>query len=295
MVKNDAPDFRSWAMLIGVSLVWGSSFILMKRGLVVFNPQQVASMRIFFAMLCLLPVLPRSLKIVKRKEILPIIGVAVVGSGIPAFLFTIAQTQIDSAAAGVLNSLTPLSTLLLGIVFFGARLRRNTLLGILLGLVGAGLLIVLKTDGQLSSNSNYWYGLFIVLATIGYGTSVNLVKHYCQNIPAISINALAFAIIGPWVGIYLFSSDFLYKLQHVPGAWVALQYVAILAVFGTAVANIIFFRLTQRTTAVFASTVTYLIPIVAVLWGVIDNEAIDYSYLVGMSLILGGIYLSSRM
>lgn len=263
----------------------------MKRGLEVFSDFQVANMRIFFSMVALLPLVLFRFRKVSRKDLLPIAGVAVIGSGIPPFLFTIAQTQITSAATGVLNALTPLFALIVGVLIFKTAFHKKQLTGVLVGLVGAVSLLLMAPT--LDAGGNNWYGLFVVGATICYATSVNIIKRYCQNIPPITLNILVFSMIGPFAGIMLFSSDFVHRLTTVPGGWEAFGYVLILAVVGTAFATILFFQLVQETDAIFASTTTYIIPVVAVVWGLFDGEAIGWEYVIGLGLILLGVYLVS--
>ncbi len=282
---------KSWIYLLVVSFIWGSSFILMKKGLVAFSPFQVACMRIFFSMLALFPFI-LYLKKLKKEQFWAIAGVAFLGSGIPPFLFTTAQTQITSAATSIINSLTPLFALIVGVIFFHMLFSWRKLFGVLLGLIGATLLILLSTP--LEAGGNNWYGILVVLASLCYALSANFIKTYCQNIPPIALNVGVFFMIGPLAGIGLFSTDFISVLVHQPDAWIALAYVLILAVFGTAFASILFFKLTQETDALFASTTTYLIPIFAIGWGFLDDEVIGWEYAIGLGLILAGVYLASR-
>ncbi len=288
----------AWALLLVSSAIWGASFILMKRGLEVFPSSQVASLRIVLTFLCLSPFLWSSLKQVKREYWLPIFGVGLTGSGIPPYLFTLAQTRIDSALAGILNALTPLFTFLLGVMIFGLVFNGRRLLGVVFGLLGAVCLILFNGDGQFlsafSSTDDQWYGIFIVLATICYASSVNLIKKYCQNIPPIALNTLAFLMISPWAFIHLSTTDFLHILQFKEGAYTSLGYIFILSLFGTAIASILFFHLVQMTDALFASNVTYLIPIVAIVLGFLDGEAIGWMHFVGLGCILLGVYFSSK-
>ncbi|MEM9991946.1 MAG: DMT family transporter [Bacteroidota bacterium] len=285
-------QMQSWLLLVSLALVWGSSFILMKKGLEVFGSNQVAALRISIATLSLLPFVVWSFKKVQRKDYGILFLVALFGSGMPPFLFTHAQTEISSALAGLLNTLTPLFTFLLGVVIWKLMFSWRKLGGILLGLVGAVGLMLFSQPPE--GGGNNWYGLFVVLATASYALNANLIKQYCQDIPPIAISTIGFVFTGPIAMTYLLSTDFLTILQSDAGAWWALFLIALLAVFGTAIANIFYFRLTQLTDALFASTVTYLIPIIAILWGIWDGEAIDWTYFVGMLLILGGVYLASR-
>lgn len=285
---------RNWSVLLLLALIWGSSFILMKRGLEVYSSTQVASLRIFLTTLAMLPFLLTGFRKIRRQDLRPLFIVAVAGNGIPPFLFTAAQVHLSSAAAGILNSLTPIFVLLFGIFFFKMTFKWDRFFGVALGFLGAASLILFSTPQSTVVSNEYFYGLFIIGASLCYAVSVNMVKTYCQHIHPITINLVVFLIVGPWAGMYLFSTDFVNVLQTHPLGWSSFGYIVILAVFGTAIATVIFFQLTQKTDALFASTVTYLIPIVAIFWGLIDGEAIGWAYAVGLVGILGGVYLARQ-
>ena len=290
----DSPSLKSWILLVVSAVIWGSSFILMKKGLLAFSPPQVATIRIFFSMVVLFPFLFSGLKHINKKNLPYVLLVAVTGSGLPPFLFTAAQAHLPSAAAGILNSFTPLFTLLIGVLVYHVVFEWRKLTGVLLGLAGAALLVFTTAPNNADRNGNYFYGLYVLLATLCYGISVYTLKQYCQNIPATALNSVVFAILGPVAAIYLFSSDVFTILKTNSYAYTALGYLAFLAVVNTAFAGILYFKLTQQTSALFASTTTYLIPFVAVLFGVFDGETIGWSYGIGLLLILGGVYLASR-
>lgn len=285
------PNWQSWFLLVSIALIWGSSFILMKKGLLVFDAYQVASMRIFFTAIALLPLLPRSMAKVNKAELPLIFLVGVLGSGIPPYCFTIAQSHIDSAATGIFNSLTPIFTFLFGILLFKTAFNTQKLAGVALGFIGAASLLLLSSDESVNINA---YVLFVVLATLFYGFNVNIIKTRCQDIDAIALTTVSFVMMAPFTGIHLFSTDFISLLQHQEGAWLAFSFVLLLAVVGTALATMLFFKLTQMTDALFASMVTYIIPIVAIVWGFVDGETISWTYLFGLTLILIGVYLASR-
>lgn len=288
------PTLQSWLLLIATALIWGSSFILMKKGLAVFPPRQVATMRIFFTMLAMLPFIYRGIGKINKQNLLPVLVIAIAGSGFPPFLFTAAQTHLPSAAAGILNTFTPLFTLLVGVWVFKVVFEWRRLAGVLLGLAGAILLVFTTAPHNTNGSANFFYGSYILLATLCYGISANTVKRYCQNLPAIALNSVVFCILGPFAGLYLLSSDVLTIIHTNPMAYRALGFIVILAVFNSALAGIFYFKLTQKTSALFASTATYLIPFVAVMFGAYDGEAIGWSYVAGLILILSGVYLASR-
>ena len=292
-MKKGNQEYLAIAMLIFLAIVWGSSFILIKFGLAEYSSNQVASMRIFFSFICLLPLMIIKWKKVPKSAWKPIMVVGLVGSCIPAFLFALAQTKLSSSTSGVLNSLTPIFTFTLGVVVFKNPFDLKKLAGVIIGLIGAILLILLRTDG--SFDPNYTYGLFIVLATFCYGISVNVVKKYLQEVPSLAISSLSFSAVGAACGLYLFLfTDFWSVFNSSPDAVKSAGYVFLLAALGTAFALIIFNTLVQMKNALFAASVTYLIPIVALGWGIWDGEDVGLLHLIGLATILFGVYLANR-
>jgi drug/metabolite transporter (DMT)-like permease len=285
-------DLKSMFALLTLSMVWGSSFILIKRGLVVFDATQVATLRIGISALAFLPVFLYRFHRIDWGRLKYFLIVGLCGSGLPAFLFAIAQTEISSSMTGILNSLTPLFTLFIGILVFNARFVWAKLLGVMLGLVGAVLLILMSAG--MAGSGNLWYALLVVLATICYATSVNTVGAYLKDLSSVTISSVSFVLFGGPALIYLFSTDFIPLMQQGAESWLALGYVSILAVLGTVLASILFFKLVQWTTPLYSSTVAYLIPIIALGWGLVDGEMIGWGHLIGMTLILSGIYLSRK-
>ena len=282
---------RNYASLAFLALIWGSSFILMKRGLEVFNFMEVAALRIVIAFVSLIPFLPQAFKLVKPKHYFPIVISAFLGNGIPAFLFTKAQTELDSSLVGTLNGTVPLFTLILGVYFFSAKPSKANILGIFLGLLGIVFLAFSTLKDGFAFNG---YIFLVVLATIFYATSINVIKKYLQDLNPASIAALAFLIIGPIAAVYLLNTSFLYQLQTHPDGYKALGYIALLSVLGTSMAAIIFNRLLNRSSAIFTSSITYLIPIVAIFWGVLDGEIITSYHVLGSVIILSGVYLVNK-
>ncbi|MCB9264401.1 MAG: DMT family transporter [Lewinellaceae bacterium] len=280
---------RSWAVLLALSLIWGSSYILIKKGLEVYSSSQLATMRLSISALAFLPILAYRFRRVDWSRWRPLLVVGLTGTAIPAFMFAIAQMHISSSVAGVLNSLTPLFTLLLGVLLFGSSTHWAKVLGVLVGLGGAAMLILFGKEA--GAQGNPWFGLLVIVGTICYATSSNVVGTYLRDMSAVTISAAAFVMVGLPALVFLFSTDFVEVLGHREGAWLALGYVAILSLVGTVLASIIFFKLVQWTTPVFASMISYLVPIVAVSWGAFDGEPITMIHLLGMGLILSGVYL----
>jgi drug/metabolite transporter (DMT)-like permease len=279
-------------ILLFLSFIWGSSFILIKRGLDVFSPLQVGSIRVSFAFILLLPFALKYIKSVFRLKWKQIIIYGLLANFIPAILFAFAETGLSSSLTGILNSLTPMFTLLIGAMFFGISIHKQQTVGLAAGFVGSFLLSFIGSGGDFGSFN--FYALFVVAATVCYGVSSNLVIRYFRKIDSLALTALAFFSLGGFALIYLLSSDFIYKMHNVDGAWTSLSYLFILSAFGTALALILFNRLIQVTTAVFASTVTYLIPITAVVWGIMDGEELYALHFVGMGLIIIGVYVVNR-
>lgn len=280
-------------ILILLAFIWGSSFILIKFTLEHFTPQQVGSLRIFISFLVLLPGwLFAKARTFTRKQIIALMLVAMFSSGIPPFLFAFAQTKIDSSLAAILNSLVPLFTLLIGLVFFGRKATWLKVLGVLMGLVGAITLILFQAGDDMYKNVGF--ALLVVIAALFYAAGSNVLKERLSNISPITITTVTFTLLGP-VGIYLvWHYDVATTLQQSPDAWQAIGYILILSIFGTAIALVLFNYLIQRTTALFGTSVTYLIPVVAIFWGVLDGEVIGWIQAIGLLVILLGIYLSSK-
>tara|TARA_Y100001978_G_C23685973_1_gene431930 strand:- start:237 stop:1106 length:870 start_codon:yes stop_codon:yes gene_type:complete len=288
MQKNN--NVANWSIMILLAFIWGSSFILMKRGLDVFSYEQVADLRMGLAWLSLLPFVWSQLKKTPTHFWIPLAVVGLFGNGIPAFLFTKAQTQLDSSLTGILNALVPLFTLLIAVFIFKTKVKGYNILGILIGLAGAIWLV--SGDGVVIENAHYAW--FVVVATICYAISLNTIKNYLDKMNPIHITGLAFFFAGPPTLIHLFCTDFLEIMNKQEKAWNALGYIFILAVVGTSLAVAIFNKLVARTTAIFASSVTYLIPIFAIMWGVIDGEKIALQQIFGTAIIFAGIYLVNK-
>jgi len=284
-------SFKNYITLIFLAVVWGSSFILMKRGLAAYDYMQVAALRLFIAFLSLTPFMLKAIKVVQRKHLLAIVAMALFGNGMPAFLFTKAQTELDSSIIGILNSLVPLFTLLLGVYFFKTKPTKTNIVGVIIGLFGAVVLIY-STMGEGVKINNY--GFLVILATVMYAISINVIKKYLHDLDALSITALAFLLIGPLSAIYIFNTDFLEIATTTNQGVIALGYIALLAVVCTSSAVVIFNKLISQSTAIFASSVTYLIPVVAIFWGVFDGEKVTLIHLLSVVIILSGVYLVNK-
>lgn len=280
-----------YTILMIVALIWGSSFILMKIGLKSFSSSQVAAIRILLASLVLLPYSIKNLKFLKKKDVPALLVTGFIGSFFPAFLFTKAETQIDSAMAGMLNSLTPVFTLIIGISFLKIKSNIVQVIGLILGLGGAVGLIL--SDAQLNEGSFNGYALLIVLATIFYAINTNQIKTYLSHLKGIQITSLAFLFIGPVAFLYLLTTDFSSALATPNWGW-HLGAIAILAILGTAFAMVLMYSILRYASAVYATSVTYIIPIFAIMWGLLYGERITLFHVFCMVLILLGVSLTNR-
>jgi drug/metabolite transporter (DMT)-like permease len=282
----------AWSILAGLALVWGSSFILIKRGLEVFSSQEVGALRLSITFLVLSPFAINRINKLKKEEWKYLVFLSI-GSALPAFLFAKAQTGIDSSLAGILNSLTPLFTMIIGLSFFSLKTKWFNIAGVLIGLAGAiGLISI---SGGRSFEFNFQYAIYIIIATICYATNVNLVKYKLKETDAFTITIFSFFITGLPVLLYLFIfTDFMRKMATEPSALEGLGYISILAVIGTGLALFAFNRLVKIASPLFASSVTYLIPIVAISWGAIDGEKMSFISYLWMAVILLGIFLVNK-
>ena len=283
---------QKWLYLVLLALVWGSSFILMKKALIGLTPIQLGALRIIFTGIFLFSTSAPSIKQIKKKHWKYITFTAFAASFFPVFLFAFSIDQIDSAVVSILNSFTPFNTLIFGAVLFGFSFKRIQFYGILIGLIGCGILIL--HGASLNENQNYWYSIFVLIASVGYALNVNMVKKYLYDLkPRAIVTGNFLLIFIPAILVLYFTgffSDYVYDKE----GFIALGYVAILAVFGTGLAKIMYNKLVQISTPIFSSSVTYLIPIVAVFWGFIDGEAFSIIQLFGGIIILLGVYLVNK-
>jgi drug/metabolite transporter (DMT)-like permease len=280
-----------WIYLVGLALIWGSSFILIKKGLMGLSALQVGSLRIIFAAIFLLLIGFRSLSKIPKEKWKFIAMTSMFGTFIPAFLFAIAQTEIDSSVTSILNSLTPLNTLVLGALVFGVGFERRQVWGVVIGLLGSLLLVF---NGAMNHpNQNYYYAILVIIASICYAVNVNLIKKFLSDLSPVSITTGNFLVLlFPSLAILYFTgfSEVIQveKVQH------SVVFIMILGIVGTGIANIVFFKLIQMSSPVFATSVTYLIPVVAFFWGLLDNEMLTSVQFIGAFIILIGVYLSAK-
>lgn len=282
-------DIKGWVVFVILAFVWGGSFILIKKGLIHFTAVEVGAIRIAFSAIAFMLIfLFSKIKFPKGKFLLVTL-IVLTGNGVPAFLFAIAETRLGSAVTGVLNSLTPIFALLVGIFLFGIKLRKHHLVGLLLGCLGIAVLMIGEKDWHVSS-----YVFFVVFGTFSYGLSANLVKRYCQDIHPIAITAVGFSSLGFISLIILWFTGGYAKMADTETWHVSMVSLITLSLICTVFANILFYWLIQRTTAIFGSAIAYAIPCMALVWGSLDGEQITWFQLTGFVFIIAAVYSLRR-
>jgi drug/metabolite transporter (DMT)-like permease len=282
-----------WIYLLILSIIWGSSFILIKKSLLGLTAYQLGALRTIISGAILLAFGYNKLKTIPKAKWKWLLISGLLGSFIPSFFFAIAETEIDSAVASILNSLVPLNTILLGFAVFKIASTKRQVLGVVVGFIGTAILII--KGSELNANQNYLYAGFVIASTLMYAANVNIIKRYLQDVKPLAIAAGNYVfIVIPALIILLFTDFFSSETFNDPALPKALLYITILSVLGTAMAKVIFFKLVQISTPVFASSVTYIMPIVALIWGILDGEAFSFIQGLAALLILVGVYLSHK-
>lgn len=278
--------------MILLGTVWGASFLIIKRSVQIFNPYQMAMWRMVLAMLVYLPIAGVFYSKIDWKRWRPLVVVALAGSAVPNFFFAVAQRHVNSSLAGILNTLTPLFTLVLGLSFFSMKFKAEKVIGVLVGFAGA-LLLVLFNSKDTASGQAFYAGLCI-LATVCYAINANVVSTYLHDQHPAAIASAAFMITGPaFIAGLWWSGGWQAACQH-PEGGMGLLYVGYLAAVGTVGGSILYFWLMQRTSAIFATSVTYLLPVTAILLGVLDGESLSAIDVAGTAIILIGVYLARK-
>lgn len=280
-------------LLVLLSLIWGTSFILIKQGLKVFTPDEVGALRVSAAFVFILPYALTQVRHLKAGDFLLLFLSGMMGVFIPAFLFATAQTQLPSAVTGILNTLSPIFTMVVGSMFFGVRFGGSAIGGIAAGVVGTILLVTAGSDGGFGGL--HWYALLVVAACFLYGTNLNFIKFRIQHLNSLTIGSVSLLLIGPFALTYLLAfSDFSVRLETDPGAWRAVGFITLLGCMSTAIAGMLFTLLVKARSPLYASSVTYLMPVVSVLWGLFDQEQLLPMHFAGMALIIGGVWFANR-
>jgi len=265
----------------------------MKKGLLAFSPGELGSIRVAAASIFLLPIALVKLKELGQRHYLKLFASGLMGIFFPAFLFALAQTRLESSVTGIMNSLTPIFTLIIGVLFFHQTFRRQSIVGIIIGLAGTVILVLANSGGKIQGVN--LYALLVILACLFYATNLNYIKYKIPELKALTITSVSLMLIGPLALVYLFGfTEFTEKLSHHEGAWTAFGFILLLGFMSTALATVLFNKLVKISSPLYTSSVTYLIPVVAVLWGLFDNERLYPGHIVGMAAIIGGVYLANR-
>lgn len=283
---------KKWFYLAILSLIWGSSFILIKKGLVGLNSVQLASLRMIFAASVIYIYSYNSIKKIPKKSWKWIVITAYLGTFFPVYLISYGQTEIESGLASIITTVTPINTLIIGIIFFSLTFSFKQLLGLFIGLVGAVLLLYEASETNL--NSNIYFSFFIYLTTVGYAASVNLIKKYLTNIPPEAVTAGIFLSISPPAIIVLYFSDFTDLNFQDPLILKSIFFVLVLGVLGSAIAQTLFNKFVKISSPIFASAVTYTMPVVAIFWALIDGEILSIMQFFATAIILIGVYLVNK-
>ena len=283
---------QKWFYLSILAVVWGSSFILMKKALIGLTPIQLGALRILIAGIFLLLIGFKSIKKIQRKHWKHIVSTAILGTFIPVFLFAFAVSGIDSSIASILNSLTPFNTFIFGALVFGFTFKKQQLIGVFIGLIGTVILILKGAD--LNPNQNYWFSILIIIASIGYAFNVNIVKKHLHDISALSIVAGNFLLLIIPALLVLSMTDFFSAFEMNQKTMSSLGYITILAIVGTGLAKVLYNKMVHLSTPIFASSVTYLIPIVAVFWGILDGEKLSFMQFFAGIYYFIGVYLVNK-
>ena len=287
-----ANSMLAGAILIFLALVWGTSFILIKRGLDSFSATQVGALRLVIAGVAVIPLIWGQAHRVKREEWKWILLVGVIGNALPAVLFPLAETRLNSASVGTINVMSPIFVLIFGVLMFQLRVSWGQVVGIVLGLIGVLMLILLGTNESVSLSEHLLYASAALVATVGYGFSTNIMKRYLLAVPATLGPSYALFFMAIPYAIYLIGWGDLKTVfdTHGQTAWNSLGAITLLGLFGTALALVLFYRLIQLTSPIVAASVTYLIPLVALAWGLSDGESLNVWQYLGMAVILVGVY-----
>jgi len=286
-----------WIIFLGLCLIWGSSFMLMKWGMYdsqqqpVLSPYHVAALRMLSAGVVMLPFFASAVKRIDKKNLSFVLLSGWLGSFFPAFLFCIAETRIDGALSGCLNALTPLFAVVTGSMFFQLKTTRQKIVGVTIGFIGCVLLLCASYNTPLQ---NLTYTGFVIIATFMYGINVNMVHTKLRGLKSIHIAAVTFTALIPFSLVVLFFSGFFEQPLNETKYLMSTGASCLLGIMGTAVATILFYMLVKRAGGLFASLVTYGIPFVAIGWGIVYHEQVTYLHVVALVIILVGVYITNK-
>ena len=283
----------AWILLIILTFIWGSSYILMKTGLKEYPPDELGAARISIAFIALLPLAIKNLKSIPKNKLGYVFIVGFLGNLIPAYLFALAQTNLESALTGIINSLTPIFTVIVAYFYLKNKVTFIQFIGLILGILGCtGISLVNSSDGGFGTMNIYTW--LVVLATILYAISVNIIKRHFQDTNTKALSSLSIFSVGPFAVIYLLTTGFIPRSLDFAQSGKSLIAIIVLAVLGTAFAIILYNKVIQIKGPVFASTVTFMMPFVSIFWGLVDGEKLFLLHYAGLALTFAGVYLTNR-
>lgn len=286
-------DKEKWLLLATLSIIWGSSFILIKKSLDHFNPYQVGSLRVLIAGIILLPIAIANYKLFPKKHIKWLILAALTGNFIPMFLFPIAEKEISSSIAGIINSMMPIFVIIVGALVWKFETTKKQIVGVLISFTGV---CILAFGGGDSGDLKIIPILLLLLATLCYALSTTTVKSKLMDVSSIVLSSFIFSFVLLFPSIIaLTSTGFFSEFSFSKDNMLGLMFVSLLSIFGTGLAMTMNYRLLKVSTPLFASTVTLIMPIVAIIWGIIDGEKLSIMQFVGAGIIIAGlIFLRSN-
>lgn len=282
----------SWGLFVLLSIVWGSAFIVMKKSADELTGWQIGAIRILSAGLFFLPLAAFHLKYIPLKKLPLVILTGVLGNLFPAFLFAIAiEKKVNSSLAGILNSLTPLFVIVIGALFFKSTIALKKIVGVVIGFTG--LLILSLSKGGVEID-NFWFAMMILLATLMYGINVNLVSHYLKDIDPLKMATVSLAFVAIPTAIVVWQQDIVSMAIYDENVRWSIVAAVLLGIVGSAIATALFYVLIKKAGGLFASLVTYGIPVVAIIWGIWAGENVTLIQVSCLAMILGGVYLANR-
>ena len=287
------PEKEKWVLLVLLSVIWGSSFILIKKSLEHFNPYEVGALRVLIAGIILLPLAILNIRKFPKKNLKWLILAALTGNFIPMFLFPIAETEVSSSIAGIINSMMPIFVIIVGALLWKFQTTKRQVIGVIISFTGA---CILAFSGGEGGEFKLIPILLLLLATLFYAISTTTVKSKLSDVPAKILSAFVFSfvLILPSV-IALVFAGFFNNLQVNSGLWEGLGFVSLLSIFGTGLAMMLNYKLLSVSTPLFASTVTLLMPVVAIIWGLLDGEKLTLMQGFGGVIILAGLIFLRQM
>ena len=287
------PEKEKWVLLVLLSVIWGSSFILIKKSMEHFNPYEVGALRVLIAGIILLPLAILNIRKFPKKHLKWLILAALTGNFIPMFLFPIAETEVSSSIAGIINSMMPIFVIIVGALLWKFQTTKRQVIGVIISFTGA---CILAFSGGEGGEFKLIPILLLLLATLFYAISTTTVKSKLSDVPAKILSAFVFSfvLILPSL-IALVFAGFFNNFEVNSGFWEGLGFVSLLSIFGTGLAMMLNYKLLSVSTPLFASTVTLLMPVVAIVWGLLDGEKLTLMQGFGGVIILAGLIFLRQM